>query len=423
MAPAEAAKGVTCPSSPPTSPPSPGDDPYPGATITTYDARGPGGPGDQPSGGHHLHAYDQAGDLFCTVAPAEAADDVTCPPSPPPSPPTVGYDPYLGATITTYDANGRVVQVTNPLGGLTLTSYDAANNVAETTVESDNARADPNVVTPTPTTPTTRSPPPRSTPAEAPSPPPRPRPTTPTVTCTARSQPMPWPGDYQCPPWQAAWATSPPNPSSLYSSTPSPAQANNVTTSSMTPTATSCRAPTRTSDTSISAVDGDGRTYCSAGPTNVSAWLEANPSGTYPYLCPATPAHRRPPRARTPGYVTTSSTPPASRCRRTDQVGDTTTYTYAPDGQVLTTTDPRGQVTTNCYYYQDATGECAHGAPGRRRGRRRPVLDHHAGDHAPTPPERRPLYTYYPGDAAEVRPPPLPVPPPTPTTPTGTSPR
>jgi YD repeat-containing protein len=100
-----------------------------------------------PLGGITYDAYDQAGALFCTVAPAEAADEVTCPPSPPPSPPTVGYDPYLGATITTYDADGRVVQVTSPLGGLTLTSYDAANNVAETTVESSDSSEDPAVVT------------------------------------------------------------------------------------------------------------------------------------------------------------------------------------------------------------------------------------------------------------------------------------
>ena len=42
---------------------------------------------------------------------------------------------------------GRPVQVTNPLGGITLTTYDADNNVIETTTESNNSTADPNVVT------------------------------------------------------------------------------------------------------------------------------------------------------------------------------------------------------------------------------------------------------------------------------------
>ncbi len=72
---------------------------------------------------------------------------MTCPSSPPSTPPTVGDDPYLGATITTYNASGQAVQVTNPLGGITLTSYDADGNVTQTTVESNNSTADPNVVT------------------------------------------------------------------------------------------------------------------------------------------------------------------------------------------------------------------------------------------------------------------------------------
>ncbi len=148
VAPYEYAKGVTCPSSPPASrrrPPA--SDPYLGATITTYDADGRVVQTTNPLGGITYTAYDQAGEVFCTVAPAEAAQGVTCPSSPPSTPPTIGDDPYLGATITTYDANGSPVQVTNPLGGITLTAYDAANNVAQTTVESNSSTADPNVVT------------------------------------------------------------------------------------------------------------------------------------------------------------------------------------------------------------------------------------------------------------------------------------
>jgi YD repeat-containing protein len=145
--PYEAAQSVTCPSSPPSSPPTPTSDPYLGAAITTYDSDGRVVQSTNPIGGITLSAYDQAGELFCSVAPFEAATGVMCPSSAPSSPPTVGSDPYLGATITTYDANGRVVQVTNPLGGITLTSYDPAGNVSQTTGESNNSTSAPNIVT------------------------------------------------------------------------------------------------------------------------------------------------------------------------------------------------------------------------------------------------------------------------------------
>jgi YD repeat-containing protein len=143
VGPYEYAEGVTCPSSAPTSPPTPGDDAYLGATITTYDADGRVVQVTNPLGGMTYTAYDQAGEPFCTVAPAEADDGVTCPSTAPSTPPTIGDDPYLGATITSYDANGRSVQVTNPLGGITLTTYDAANNVLGTTVESNNSTSAP----------------------------------------------------------------------------------------------------------------------------------------------------------------------------------------------------------------------------------------------------------------------------------------
>jgi YD repeat-containing protein len=147
VSPYETSKGVTCPASAPSSPPTPSNDPYLGATITTYDSSGRVIQTTNPLGGITYTAFDQAGEPFCTVAPFEVAQNVTCPSNPPSSPPTIGNDPYLGATITTYDANGRVTQVTNPLGGITLTSFDQANNVTQTTVESKNATSSPNVVT------------------------------------------------------------------------------------------------------------------------------------------------------------------------------------------------------------------------------------------------------------------------------------
>src|ERR1019366_2949834 len=76
-----------------------------------------------------LDAYDAYGRQYCEVSPLEASRGVTCPSSAPSTPPTPSSDPYLGATITTYDAAGRVVQVTNPLGGVTYRAYDAAGEL------------------------------------------------------------------------------------------------------------------------------------------------------------------------------------------------------------------------------------------------------------------------------------------------------
>ncbi len=144
---AEAAKSVTCPSTPPSSPPTITSDPYLGATITTFDADGRVVQTTNPLGGITYTSYDSAGEASCTVAPFEAAAGVACPSTPPSTSPTVGSDPYLGATITSFDANGRVVQVTNPLGGITLSGYDPAGNVVQTTVESNNTTVAPNIVT------------------------------------------------------------------------------------------------------------------------------------------------------------------------------------------------------------------------------------------------------------------------------------
>ncbi len=116
-----------------------GSDPWPGDSLTFFDGTGNPIYDVNPLGGVTQTAYDGAGNVYCTVSAANYADGVTCP--------AAGASWISGTTITAYDANGRVDQVTNPLGGVTTTSYDAAGNVLETTVESNNATADPNVVT------------------------------------------------------------------------------------------------------------------------------------------------------------------------------------------------------------------------------------------------------------------------------------
>ena len=62
------------------------------------------------------YAYDASGNKYCEVDPSEYAKGVRCP-ALPVTTPTPTDDSYLGATITTYDADGQVIQTTNAIGG------------------------------------------------------------------------------------------------------------------------------------------------------------------------------------------------------------------------------------------------------------------------------------------------------------------
>jgi RHS repeat-associated protein len=395
--PAAAAAGIACPSSPPSSPPTPGSDPYLGATITSYDADGRVVQSTNPLGGIAYTAYDQAGEQFCSVAPEEAAVGVTCPASAPSSPPTVGDDPYLGATITTYDPDGRVVQTTNPLGGITLTSYDADGNPVQTTVESNNDSADPEVVTenyydadnrvtktivgygsPDPSTTLTSYDPNGD------------------VYCSVSANAFAA-GTYQCPQWQDSWITEPPSPTTLYSASPSLTQAEGVTSTFYDANGDQLQSTNPDAETQVSAYDPDGRTYCTADATNVSAWLSANSGGSYPYLCPGTSPQSPPAQGSDPGYVTTIFDAAGHMLSSTDQVGDTTTTTYDPAGHVLTTTDPRGALTTNCYYYESGAGGCAATAPAGG-GSGDDLYSTTTPATAANPSGETTTYTYYPGE-------------------------
>ena len=365
VAPAEYAKGVRCPALPITIP-TPGSDLYLGATITTYNADSQVTQTTNPLGGITYTAYDDAGQAFCSVAPYEAAEGVTCPSAPPSSPPTVGNDPYLGATITTYNAAGQVVQVTNPLGGITLTSYDAAGNVLETTVESNNPTADPNLVTfysydadnrVVQTTVGYGSASPATTEQYY----------DPnghvfcSVSANAYAQGS---AAFQCPTWQPGWITAPPSPTALYSTTPSASQANNATTAFYSADGDEVQTTDPDIATSVSAFDADGRTYCTADPVNVAAWLQADPSGSYPYVCPKAAPSSPPAQGSNPGYTTTIYDPAGLTLSTTDQLGDTTTYGYDSAGLESSVTDPSGSATTDyCYYYQSGSGNCAASAP------------------------------------------------------------
>lgn len=403
VAPAEVAKGVTCPSSPPSSPPTITSDPYLGATITTYNASGQVVQVTNPLGGITFSAYDADSNLFCSVAPYEAAQGVTCPSSEPTTPPAVGSDPYLGATITTYDANGQVVQVTNPLGGITLTTYDGAGNASSTTVESNSATSAPNVMTSytydqddrvTSATVDEGSSL-ASTTLENYDP-------DGNVYCSVSANAYAQNAlAYQCPAWQSSWITSPPSPSSLYSTTPSSTQANNVTTDFYDADGNLLQSTNPDVHTSISVYDGDGRAYCTADPLNVASWLGANPSSTYPYLCPATPPSTPPSTGSNPGYDTSIYDAAGNVLSSTNQLGDSTTYTYDAADNVLTTTDPRGEITTNCYYDEDASGQCAHSAPSSG-GTGDSLYSMTTPDTTADPSGETTTYTYFPGGAAEA---------------------
>ena len=399
--PYEQAKGITCPANAPDSPPTPGNDPYLGATITSYDPNGRVVQTTNPVGGVTYTAYDSAGEKFCTVAPRQALNGVTCPSTAPVSPPTIGNDPYLGATITSYDPQGRVTQVTNPLGGITLTSYDNAGNITETTVESNNATDAPDIVTTngydaanrlTSITIAAGSSLARTS-KNAYNP-------NGDVFCSASPNAV-GSGNYQCPTWQPDWITAPPNPADLYSTNPTPAQANNVQTTFADANGRQVQSTDPDVHTTISAIDRDGRAYCTADAVNFALWIQANPSSNYPYLCPTSPPTSPPAQGSHPGYRTTIYDAAGRVTSTTDELGDTTHTSYDPAGHVLSVTDPRGKITTNCYYTQNATGQCAANAP----------TDGGSGDDlystttpatAADPTGEKTTFTYYPGGQTHV---------------------
>jgi len=400
----EYAKGVTtCPtvSQLASNPATPTSDPWPGRTLTSYDADSRAIQTTNPIGGVSFSAYDGDGDEYCTVAPLQAAAGHTCPSTPPSTPPTPSSDPYTGATITTYNSANQVIQSTNPLGGITLTSYDPAGNVAQTITESSNASADPNVVTThtydADNRPTSTTVDPGTSLAQ----------TTlnvydpnGNVYCSVSANNFAA-GSYQCPVWQTWWIGTPPSPSGLYSSTPIPSQAENVTTTFYNANGQQVQSTNPDVETNVTAVDGDGRTYCSSDPVNVASWLTAHPSGPYPYVCPSTPPTTAPSTGSNPGYVTSIFDDAGRTLSSTDQAGDTTSYTYSPGGQTLTTTDPRGEITSDCYYYQSASGQCAYGAPAGG-GSADDLYSTTTPATTADPSGEVTTYTYFPGDQVDA---------------------
>ena len=363
VAPAQVAQGVTCP----TSPPSPSSPPG-GATSTFYDTDGRVTQQTGPAGGTTVHAYDGAGNQYCSVGPQAYAAGTRCPATPPYSAPSVGNDPYLGATIDTFDAQGQVVQETNPLGGITLSYYDANANLVGQTLEGDGQSTDPPVSTLYTYDADGRQYSQTSAPGTAQF--------STTISyydpdgnvyCSVSADAYaegPYSGTgngYQCPAWQPSWASSPPGIGALYSLAPTLAQAAGVTTSFYDADGELAQQSSPDQATTVSVYDADGETVCAEDATDMETTLAAEPGATYPYSCPASPLTSPPATGSGPGCETTIYDAAGNVLSSTDAAGDTTSYTYDPADQVLTTTGPGGAVTTDCYYWQAST--CAAGAP------------------------------------------------------------
>ena len=369
-----------------------------------------------------ITAYDAAGRAFCTINPlAYSQGHSTCPSAEPTAPPTPGSDPWPGAQITIFNANGEAIDQISPIGGVTQTAYDGSGEVYCTVDAYDYA----NSVT-CPTTPPTTAPTgtatgytttiydtdgrnssvtdpigdttasgydpagnettTTSTPADTTNDPG----TTTTYTYDAdNDQTSSTTGTsetvssydpdgnvyclvsanayaqgtsaYQCPPWQNGWIASPPNPSSEYSATPGATQADNVTLTIDDADGNQVQSTNPDDDTTVSVFDPAGRTYCTLDGSNTAAYLSAHSGATYPYGCPTTPPTTAPSTGSNPGYGVTIYDAAGRTVASSDADGNTTSYGYDAYGDQTSVTDPNGNETTNCYYV--SSEGCASDAP------------------------------------------------------------
>jgi RHS repeat-associated protein len=406
-----------------------------------------------------LNAYNAAGQNYCTVAPFEAAspNDVTCH-SLPITTPTPLLDEYLGATITNYDSDGRVIQTTNPVGGITLTAYDQAGEVY-CTVGPFEAASPNNVTCPADTfaLPTTSSDTyPGTTltnydsdgrPVQVTNPlggitlstydPAGNLATTTVESASSTSSSDPnldtsynYDGDNRVistsvgsgsdiatsgaaydPNGNAYCSISadaetgtyqcPPWEAGWISAPPNPvglypSLASNVTTTFYNDDGEQLQTTNPDVETTVSAYDGDGRTTCTSDPVNADPWLTANTTATSPYNCPSAPLTTPPAVGSDPGYVTTIYDYAGRTSSVTDQIGDTTGHTYDAAGNPLSTVNAEGDTTTDCYYGQDSGSECASAAPVSG-GSADQLYSQLTPDTAADPTGEKTYYSYFPG--------------------------
>jgi RHS repeat-associated protein len=393
VSPAEVAAGVTCPSSPPSQ-----SSPPPNVTSDFYNSAGQLVQTTGPTGGTSVYAYDADANQYCSVGPQAYSQGVRCPSSPPSSPPTPTNDPYLGATIATYNAEGQVSQVTNPLGGITLSAYDGDGNLSLQTVESSNSQQAPAVTTTygynadnqqvtkvvgygssQPATTVSFYDPDGNVYCSV------------SANAYAESGTVP----YSCPAWQASWAAAAPSVGWLYSTATGAAPASAATTSFYDADGELLQQSNPDQAATISVYNANGNVVCAEDPSDMAATLAAHPSSSYPYSCPPGPLSSPPVTGSDPGYETTIYDPAGQVLSTTDAAGDTTAETYGPDGLVLTETGPGGQVTSNCYYWESAS--CAAAAPAG--GGANALYSTTSPPAASAPAGATTTYTYLPGGA------------------------
>ena len=346
---------ASCPSTPPTNPPSAGSDPWPGVTVSIYDPDGRVVDSVNQRGGVTQYAYDQAGNRYCTVTPNNYANGITCP-GVGYTVPTAGSDLYKGAALDTFDSAGRVIQQTNALGGITSTSYDATGNalqvqVIPTTADGSGLStvttqygydADNRVVT---TTVGTAHP---ATTKQSYGP-------DGNIFCSLSSNNVANGG--QCPTWQPSWMTAPPSATTLSS-----AGTAKATVSIDDPSGNVVESVDPDLQLTATEYDADGRSYCTVDPSNVAARIGTYPN--FPYACSqvvlpiSTPSQNSDPW---PNATVTVYDPAGRTLSSTDQLGDTTAYSYDAAGQKTSEINPDGNATSYCYY-SEAQG-CASQAP------------------------------------------------------------
>ena len=148
------------------------------------------------------------------------------------------------------------------------------------------------------------------------------------------------------------------------------------------------------------AIDADGRTYCTSVPIQRGNLADGQPTGPIPTSARA--RHRLGPTGTISGYhdhhlrrrradarprPTSSGTPPATPTTRPEHV--------------LTTTDPRGEVTTNCYYDENGSGQCAQSAPASG-GSGGDLYTSTTPATTADPSGETTTYTYFPGNQADT---------------------
>ena len=346
---------TSCPSSAPTTAPTAGSDPWPGASITMFNGNGEPTYQVSPIGGVTETAYNGAGQVYCTVNPLDYASGTTCPSTPPTTAPT---GTATGYTTTIYDAEGRIASTTDPIGDTTSSSYDLDGNVLTSVTTPAVTTNDPG----TTTTYTYDADDNQKSATNAGSETLSDYDPDGNAYCTVSANAYAaGTAAYQCPPWQHGWIGTPPNPGGEYSTSPTSSQANNVTLTIYDANGNEVQSTNPDVETTVSALDPVGRTYCSMDGSNMAAYLSAHSGATYPYGCPTTPPTTAPSTGSNPGYSTTVFDAAGRTLSTTDADGNTTSNGYDAYGDQTSVTDPNGNETTSCFYV--SSDGCASGAP------------------------------------------------------------